>query len=116
MDLFSGKILFVDPGQTCLFVEFTDFYLAVQNLTEVLFFLYFRYRLAYSSNFTNILDAIVQNNYQLFMLECLVLAGAKTIVKSFQEEPSNLALTDDQKKNLRGWQIPVYTFNETSPS
>lgn len=75
-----------------------------------------KYRLAYSSNFTNILDAVVQNNYQLFMLERLVLAGAKTFVKTFQEEPSDLALTDDQKKNLRGWQIPVYTFNETSPS
>eukprot|EP01018_Ginkgo_biloba_P035744 Gb_39043 [translate_table: standard] len=75
-----------------------------------------KYRLAYSSNFTSILDRIVQNNYQLFMLERLVLAGAKTVVKSFKEEPSDLSLTDDPKKNLRGWQIPVYTFDEASSS
>lgn len=75
-----------------------------------------KYKLAYSSNFTNILDTVVQNNYQLFMLERLILAGAKTFVKTFQEEPSDLALTDDAKKNLRGWQIPVYTFDETPPS
>lgn len=75
-----------------------------------------KYRLAYSSNFTNILDTVVQNNYQLFMLERLVLAGAKTFVKTFHEEPSDLALTDDPKKNLKGWRIPVYTFDETPPS
>lgn len=58
----------------------------------------------------------MQNNYQLFMLERLVLAGAKTFVKTFHEEPADLALTDDPKKNLKGWRIPVYTFDETPPS
>ncbi|KAH9330254.1 hypothetical protein KI387_002362, partial [Taxus chinensis] len=73
-----------------------------------------KYRLAYSSNFTNILEPIVRNNYHLFMLERLVLADARTLIKTFKEESSDLSLTDDPKKNLRDWQIPVYTLDDTS--
>lgn len=74
-----------------------------------------KYRLAYSSNFTNILEPVVQNNYHLFMLERLVLAGARTLIKTFKEEPTDLSLTDDPKKNMKEWQIPVYTFGDASP-
>eukprot|EP00252_Welwitschia_mirabilis_P007831 TRINITY_DN19551_c0_g1_i1.p1 TRINITY_DN19551_c0_g1~~TRINITY_DN19551_c0_g1_i1.p1 ORF type:complete len:413 (+),score=58.35 TRINITY_DN19551_c0_g1_i1:255-1493(+) len=71
-----------------------------------------KYRLAYSSNFTTLVENVAENNYQLFMLERLIMYGAKTFVKTFKEDPSDLALSDDPKKNLRGWQIPVYTFDE----
>ncbi|XP_057873982.2 uncharacterized protein LOC131079962 isoform X2 [Cryptomeria japonica] len=74
-----------------------------------------KYRLAYSSNFTNILEPVVQNNYHLFMLERLVLVGARTLIKTFKEEPTDLSLTDDPKKNMKEWQIPVYTFDDASP-
>ncbi|KAH9318260.1 hypothetical protein KI387_020029 [Taxus chinensis] len=73
-----------------------------------------KYRLAYSSNFTNILEPVVQNNYHLFMLERLVLADARRLIKTFKEESSDLSLTDDPKKNLRDWKIPVYTLDDTS--
>ncbi|WOK95946.1 hypothetical protein Cni_G04653 [Canna indica] len=70
-----------------------------------------RYKLAYSSNFTDILDPVVENNYQLFMVERLVVMGAKTFVKTFKEDEKDLSLTDDPKKNAKNWQIPVYTMD-----
>eukprot|EP00249_Psilotum_nudum_P015477 c25348_g1_i1 orf=270-1136(-) len=70
-----------------------------------------KYNVTYSSNFVTILDSVVQNNYQLFMVERLVLTGAKTFVKTFKEEPFELSLTDDAKKKFKTWQIPVYTFD-----
>ncbi|XP_038975290.1 uncharacterized protein LOC103715825 isoform X2 [Phoenix dactylifera] len=70
-----------------------------------------RYKLAYSSNFSYILDPVIQNNYQLFMLERLILVGAKTFVKTFKEDEKDLSLTDDPKKNIKNWQIPVYTMD-----
>ncbi|XP_020107961.1 uncharacterized protein LOC109723878 isoform X3 [Ananas comosus] len=68
-----------------------------------------RYRLAYSSNFSEILDPVIENNYQLFIVERLVMSGAKTFVKTFREDENDLYLTDDPKKNNKNWQIPVYT-------
>ncbi|CAI9271570.1 unnamed protein product [Lactuca saligna] len=68
-----------------------------------------RYKIAYSSNYSKILDPIVENNYQLFMIERLILAGAKTYIKTYKETDSDLSLTDDPKKNTKTWQIPVYT-------
>ncbi|KAL7613693.1 hypothetical protein Lser_V15G06404 [Lactuca serriola] len=68
-----------------------------------------RYKVAYSSNYSKILDPIVENNYQLFMIERLILAGAKTYIKTYKETDSDLSLTDDPKKNTKTWQIPVYT-------
>ncbi|XP_068644119.1 uncharacterized protein [Aristolochia californica] len=65
------------------------------------------YKLAYSSNYSDILDPVVKNNYQLFMIERLILAGAKTFVRTFKEEDMDLSLTDDPKKNTKIWQIPV---------
>ncbi|CAL9754204.1 unnamed protein product [Musa acuminata subsp. burmannicoides] len=69
------------------------------------------YRLAYSSNFSDILDPLVDNNYQLFMLERLIWAGARTFVKTYKENENDLSLTDDPKKNTKNWQIPVYTID-----
>ncbi|KAI0526811.1 hypothetical protein KFK09_002402 [Dendrobium nobile] len=66
-----------------------------------------RYKLAYSSNYSSILDPIIENNYELFMVERLILAGATTFVKTFKEEEDDLSLTDDPKKNTKKWQIPV---------
>lgn len=69
-----------------------------------------RYKLAYSSNYSSILDPLIENNYQLFMLERLVMMGAKTFIRTFKEDDSDLSLTDDPKKNTKKWQIPVYTM------
>ncbi|KAL3568980.1 hypothetical protein D5086_028870 [Populus alba] len=44
-----------------------------------------RYKLAYSSNYSRILDPVIENNYQLFMIERLILMGAKTFIKTFKE-------------------------------
>ncbi|GMI78845.1 hypothetical protein like AT3G56750 [Hibiscus trionum] len=70
-----------------------------------------RYKLAYSSNYSHILDPLIKNNYQLFMIERLVLMGAKTFIKTFKEDDMDLSLTDDPKKNTKKWQIPVYTLD-----
>ncbi|XP_075491711.1 uncharacterized protein LOC142529894 isoform X2 [Primulina tabacum] len=68
-----------------------------------------RYKLAYSSNYSSLLDPLIENNYQLFMVERLVLMGAKMNIKTYKEDDSDLSLTDDPKKNTKMWQIPVYT-------
>ena len=68
-----------------------------------------RYRLAYSSNFSNILNPVIENNYQLFMVERLIMQGARTFVKTMKEFDKDLALCDDPKKNTKDWQEPVYT-------
>ncbi|KAL6657057.1 hypothetical protein ACP70R_004837 [Stipagrostis hirtigluma subsp. patula] len=68
-----------------------------------------RYKLAYSSNFSSILEPIIENNYQLFMVERLIMQGARTFVKTMKEYDSDLALCDDPKKNTKVWQEPVYT-------
>lgn len=71
-----------------------------------------RYKLAYASNYSSILDPVIENNYQLFMVERLILYGAKTFVKTFKEDDNDLSLSDDSKKNTKIWQIPVYTMDE----
>ncbi|KVI08295.1 uncharacterized protein LOC112519992 [Cynara cardunculus var. scolymus] len=68
-----------------------------------------RYKLAYSSNYSRILDPVVENNYQLFMIERLILGGAKTYIKTYKEIDTDRSLTDDPKKNTKIWQEPVYT-------
>ncbi|XP_006658885.1 uncharacterized protein LOC102707140 isoform X2 [Oryza brachyantha] len=68
-----------------------------------------RYKLAYSSNFSSILEPIIENNYQLFMVERLIMQGAKTFVKTMKEFDNDLSLCDDPKKNTKVWQEPVYT-------
>lgn len=68
-----------------------------------------RYKLAYSSNYSSLLDPLIENNYQLFMVERLIMMGAKTLIRTFKEEDTDLSLTDDPKKNTKIWQIPVYT-------
>ncbi|XP_039796943.1 uncharacterized protein LOC120661975 [Panicum virgatum] len=68
-----------------------------------------RYRLAYSSNFSSILDPIIENNYQLFMVERLIMQGARTFVKTMKEFDKDIALCDNPKKNTKDWQKPVYT-------
>ncbi|KAF2605961.1 hypothetical protein F2Q68_00044981 [Brassica cretica] len=70
-----------------------------------------RYKLAYSSNFSEVMDPIIKNNYQLFMVERLVMMGAKTFFKTFKEYETDLTLTDDPKKN-KNWEIPVYTMED----
>ncbi|VFQ67521.1 unnamed protein product [Cuscuta campestris] len=68
-----------------------------------------RYKLAYASNYSKILDPVVENNYQLFMVERLIMMGAKTFIRTFKEDDTDLSLTDDPKKNTKLWQIPVNT-------
>lgn len=71
-----------------------------------------RYKLAYSSNYSRILDPLIKNNYQLFIVERVIIMGAKTSIKTFKEDETVLSLTDDPKKNTKSWQIPVYTMDE----
>ncbi|KAM7488761.1 hypothetical protein LguiB_026245 [Lonicera macranthoides] len=68
-----------------------------------------RYKLAYSSNFSSLLDPVVENNYQLFMIERLIMMGAKSFIRTYKDDDTDLSLTDDPKKNTKVWQIPVYT-------
>ncbi|KAK6124809.1 hypothetical protein DH2020_041425 [Rehmannia glutinosa] len=68
-----------------------------------------RYKLAYSSNYSSLLDPLVENNYHLFMVERLIMMGAKTFIRTFKEDDTDLSLTDDPKKNTKIWHIPVYT-------
>ena len=68
--------------------------------------------MAYSSNYSHILDPLIENNYELFMIERLILMGAKTFIKTQKEDDADLSLTDDPKKNTKLWQIPVYTMDE----
>lgn len=70
------------------------------------------YKLAYSSNYSRILDPLIKNNYQLFIVERVIIMGAKTSIKTFREDETELSLTDDPKKNTKSWQIPVYTMDE----
>ncbi|KAI4300898.1 hypothetical protein L6164_034225 [Bauhinia variegata] len=70
------------------------------------------YKLAYSSNYSQILDPLIDNNYQLFMIERLIMMGAKTFIRTFKEDETDLSLTDDPKKNTKVWQIPVYTADD----
>jgi hypothetical protein len=54
------------------------------------------------------LDPFIENNYQLFIVERLIMQGART----FKEDEGDLFLTDDPKKTSNNWQIPVYTDEE----
>lgn len=71
-----------------------------------------RYKVAYSSNYSWILDPVIENNYQLFIIERLIMMGAKTFIRTFKEEDTDLSLTDDPKKNTKAWKRPVYTLDE----
>jgi hypothetical protein len=57
-----------------------------------------RYKLAYASNFSSILKPIIENNYQLFMVERLIMQGARIFVKTMKEFDNDLALCDDPKR------------------
>ncbi|OAY43321.1 uncharacterized protein LOC110621783 [Manihot esculenta] len=95
----------VPPGRT-LFIASNE------KKPEFFSLLSARYKLAYSSNYSRILDPLIKNNYQLFMVERLILMGATTFIKTFKEDDMDLSLTDDPKKNTKNWQIPVYTMDE----
>ncbi|XP_034204525.1 uncharacterized protein LOC117618875 isoform X3 [Prunus dulcis] len=71
-----------------------------------------RYKLAYSSNFSHILDPVIGNNYQLFMVERLIMMGAKKFIRTFKEDDTYFSLTDDPKKNSKLWKMPVSTMDE----
>lgn len=58
----------------------------------------FRYRVFKAENFSATLDPVVHNNYQLFMVERLVLLGAKTLFRTWKEDAGDLSLSDEAKK------------------
>ncbi|XP_019162114.1 PREDICTED: uncharacterized protein LOC109158676 [Ipomoea nil] len=94
----------VPPGRTL--------YIASNEKTPGFFSpLAVRYKLAYSSNFSSILDPVIENNYQLFMVERLIVMRAKTFIKTFKEDPTDLSLTDDPKKNTKIWGKPIYMMD-----
>ena len=47
------------------------------------------------------------------MIERLILAGARTFVKTYKDDEGDLSLTDDPKKNTKIWSKPVYTLDES---
>lgn len=60
-----------------------------------------------ADTFSTTLQPVVQNNYQLFMVERLVLLGAKTLVKTWKEDEGDCSLSDEPKKQLRQRMKPV---------
>uniref|UniRef100_A0A2N9HPZ2 Uncharacterized protein n=1 Tax=Fagus sylvatica TaxID=28930 RepID=A0A2N9HPZ2_FAGSY len=70
------------------------------------------YKLAYSSNYSRILDPLIENNYQSFIAERLIMMDAKTFIETFKEDETSLSLTDDPKKSTKSWQTPIYTLDE----
>lgn len=40
------------------------------------------------------------------------MMGAKTFIRTYKEDITDLSLTDDPKKNTKIWQKPVYTMDE----
>ncbi|XP_073386119.1 uncharacterized protein [Physcomitrium patens] len=60
-----------------------------------------------AKNFSSILDTVVHNNYQLFIVERLVLMGAKTLVNTWKENADDLSLSDETKKKLHRWEHAV---------
>lgn len=79
------------------------------NVIVILLFAICRYKMAYSSNYSWIVDPVIENNYQLFMIERLILMGAKTVIQTFKSEDTDLSLSDDPKKNTGGWMKVVST-------
>ncbi|KAL9240021.1 hypothetical protein vseg_014284 [Gypsophila vaccaria] len=71
-----------------------------------------RYKLAYSSNYSRILDPVIENNYQLFMIERLIMRGAKTFIDTYKSDDSEFSLTDDPKKNTKVWGKVVHTMED----
>lgn len=67
----------------------------------------YRYRVMKAKNFSSILDTVVHNNYQLFIVERLVLMGAKTLVNTWKENADDLSLSDETKKKLHRWEHAV---------
>ncbi|KAL4592904.1 hypothetical protein LXL04_005911 [Taraxacum kok-saghyz] len=90
----QGRMLFIASNETTL-----NFFTPIST----------RYKVAYSSNYSKILDPVVENNYQLFMIDRLIRGGAKTYIKTYKESDTDLSLTNDPKKNTKAWKIPVYT-------
>uniref|UniRef100_A0A0E0QBV6 Uncharacterized protein n=1 Tax=Oryza rufipogon TaxID=4529 RepID=A0A0E0QBV6_ORYRU len=68
-----------------------------------------RYKLAYSSNFSSILEPVIDNNYQLFMVERLIMQGARKFVKTMKEFDNDLSLCDDPKKNTKVWEEALHS-------
>lgn len=66
-----------------------------------------RYRVVKAENFSAILNPVVENNYQLFMVERLVLLGAKTLVRTWKEDAGDLSLSDEVKKKPHRWEHAV---------
>lgn len=47
------------------------------------------------------------------MVERLIMMGAKTFIRTFKEDDTDLSLCDDPKKNAKKvWQIPIFTMEE----
>ena len=64
--------------------------------------------------FGAVLEAVVHNNYELFVVERLVLLGAKTLVKTWKEEAGDLSLSDEPKKQLHHHNVVPSELNVPS--
>jgi hypothetical protein len=55
-----------------------------------------RYRIMRACNFSEKLSPLIKNNYQLFIVERMVLLGAKVLVKTWKENAGDISLSDEK--------------------
>lgn len=79
--------------------------LRIGNINDLVF----RYRIMRACNFSENLSPLIKNNYQLFIVERMVLLGAKVLVKTWKENAGDLSLSDEKKKKSQRWEPVIVT-------
>ena len=79
--------------------------LRIGNINDLVF----RYRIMRACNFSENLSTLIKNNYQLFIVERMVLLGAKVLVKTWKENAGDLSLSDEKKKKSQRWEPVIVT-------
>lgn len=69
-----------------------------------------RYRIMRACNFSEKLSPLIKNNYQLFIVERMVLLGAKVLVKTWKENAGDISLSDEKKKKIQRWEPVIVTW------
>lgn len=80
--------------------------LRIGNINDLVF----RYRIMRACNFSEKLSPLIKNNYQLFIVERMVLLGAKVLVKTWKENAGDISLSDEKKKKIQRWEPVIVTW------
>lgn len=80
--------------------------LRIGNINDLVF----RYRIMRACNFSENLSPLIKNNYQLFIVERMVLLGAKVLVKTWKENAGDISLSDEKKKKSQRWEPVIVTW------